>query len=83
MNAYQGSEQRARLVGEHGAAVSLDWFRLASPVPDGADPLAWTARWEAALAAAGVGDGAVGFFLSHDDIRPGCNGPAAVAGAGE
>ena len=68
LNAYESSEQRARLVGADEAAVSLDWFRLGSPVPEGADPLAWTARWEAALGRADVGDGAAGFFLSHDDL---------------
>jgi hypothetical protein len=68
MNAYRASEQRARLVGDRGAEVSLDWFRLGSPVPEGADPLAWTARWEAALATTGVGDEAAGFYLSHEDL---------------
>jgi hypothetical protein len=54
LRAYLNSQRRAAegrgpLSTEvYGAPVSLDWFRLHSPIPEGVAPDAWLARWEAA-----------------------------------
>ncbi len=68
---YARSEAR-RAVAEHVGdtpAVSLDWWRLRSPAPPGADPLQWLARWEAIFSSEEPGDGPEGAILIREDGR--------------
>jgi len=67
LSAYAKSDAR-RASGLSGPArVSLDWFRLASPVAPGQDPHEWLARWERVLTDSALGPGPDGFLLERTD----------------
>ncbi|ONI76078.1 hypothetical protein ALI144C_35865 [Actinosynnema sp. ALI-1.44] len=67
--AYLVSDQRAAVGPTGDVDVSLDWFRLAAPVPPGVDPLTWLARWERILGAEPVGAGMAGFAMVREGGR--------------
>jgi hypothetical protein len=65
---YAASTAR-RDVAEHvdpDPAVSLDWFRLRTPVPAGTDAYRWLAGWEAIFRSGKPHEGAEGFTLVRE-----------------
>jgi hypothetical protein len=65
-DAYLASGKRPAPGPAGEVEVSLDWFRLGSPVPAGEDPDAWLARWEQVLGSEPVGPGVAGYALIRE-----------------
>jgi hypothetical protein len=72
LHTYLRSEERREHVpevvaeGVLGATVSVDWFRLGSPAPEGRTPYAWLGECERLFRAATLPPGAEGVFLTHE-----------------